>query len=160
MKKSKDSACKAIIVWQVAEVKICYLNKIPIRELPNINSSGSAEKIFRDNWSNDLELLEEFNVIFLNRANYVKGYFRLSRGGVAGTVVDPKIIFSTALKVLASSLIIAHNHPSGCLKPSHQDIELTKKLKQAGQYLEIQVIDHIILSPQCGYFSFADEGLL
>lgn len=160
MKKSKDLSGQASIVWQVAEVKISYQNKVPIKELPIVNSSGRAEKVFRENWSNDIELLEEFNVIFLNRANFVKGFLRVSRGGITGTVADPKIIFATALKVLASSLIVAHNHPSSCLKPSNQDIELTKKLKLAGQLLEIQVIDHLILSPQNGYFSFADEGLL
>ncbi|MFN8279023.1 MAG: JAB domain-containing protein [Saprospiraceae bacterium] len=160
MKKSNDFISQANIIWRVAEVKISYRNKVPIRELPLIKSSESAEKIFRDNWSNDIELLEEFNVIFLNRANYVKGILRVSKGGISGTLVDPKIIFASALKVLASSIIIAHNHPSGCVKPSNQDIDLTKKLKHAGQLLDIQVIDHIILAPNTDYYSFADEGLL
>ncbi|MCC6816184.1 MAG: JAB domain-containing protein [Saprospiraceae bacterium] len=160
MKKSNDSSSQGTMLWHVAEVKISYRNKRPIKELPFIKSSESAEKILRDNWSNDMELLEEFNALLLNKANYVKGFYRVSRGGVCGTVVDPKIIFVTALKVLASSIIIAHNHPSGCLKPSNPDIELTKKLKQAGQFLDIQVIDHIILSPVRGYFSFSDEGLI
>ncbi|MFN8331335.1 MAG: JAB domain-containing protein [Saprospiraceae bacterium] len=140
MKKSNDFISQANIIWRVAEVKISYRNKVPIRELPLIKSSESAEKIFRDNWSNDIELLEEFNVIFLNRANYVKGILRVSKGGISGTLVDPKIIFASALKVLASSIIIAHNHPSGCVKPSNQDIDLTKKLKHVGQLFRYMLL--------------------
>ena len=112
------------------------------------------------NWSGDMELVEEFNVLFLNRANYVKGIFRLSRGGITGTVADPRILFATALKGLAVGIIVAHNHPSGSTKPSSQDIELTRRLKEGGKLLDIQLIDHIILTPQSGFYSFADEGLL
>jgi DNA repair protein RadC len=83
----------------------------------------------------------------------------ISRGGISGTVADPKLIFAAALKASASSIILAHNHPSGSLKPSEADIRLTKKLKEGGLYLEIPVLDHIILSKE-GYYSFADEGLL
>ncbi len=95
----------------------------------------------------------------LNRANHVIGWFNVSIGGVASTVVDPKVIFSAALKCNASGIILSQNHPSGNLKPSDADLALTKKLKSGGQILEIQILDHIILTSE-SYFSFADEGIL
>lgn len=102
---------------------------------------------------------EEFWVVFVNRANRLIRKHRISQGGVAGTVADPKIIFKLAVSDLACGIVLAHNHPSGNLTPSQADIELTKKIKQAGQLLEIQVLDHLILSGR-KYFSFADEGML
>jgi DNA repair protein RadC len=102
---------------------------------------------------------EEFWVIMLNRANRLLKKHQISLGGVHGTVADPKIIFKTALESLASGIIVAHNHPSGNLTPSQQDIDLTKKLKEAGKLLEIQLLDHVIIASK-NYFSFADEGLM
>ena len=107
-----------------------------------------------------MELLEEFNVLFLDRSNRVMGLFHASKGGVAGTVVDLKIVFAAALKARASSMILAHNHPSGNLLPSQADLDLTKKFKEAGKILDIQVLDHLILSPDDRYYSFADELML
>jgi DNA repair protein RadC len=98
-------------------------------------------------------------VILLNRANKVLGICEVSTGGVAGTVADPKVIFAAALKALASSIILSHNHPSGNLAPSQADIELTHKLKAAGRFLELPILDHIIMTSE-GYYSFADEGVL
>jgi DNA repair protein RadC len=102
---------------------------------------------------------EEFVVLMLNRANEVIGKYDLSKGGIAGTVVDPKLIFKAALEHLACGIILCHNHPSGNPKPSPEDLKLTKKLKDAGTLMEIDVLDHIIVAGD-GYFSFADEGLL
>lgn len=102
---------------------------------------------------------EEFWLILVNRANRVISTQQISQGGVAGTVADPKIIFKSALDSLASGIIIAHNHPSGNLTASQADIDLTKKVKEGGRLLEIQVLDHLIIAGQ-KYFSFADEGLL
>ena len=102
---------------------------------------------------------EEFWIILLNRANRVIKKEQISSGGVSGTVADPKIIFKAALDQYASSVILIHNHPSGNLKPSQADINLTKKMKEAGNLLEIPVLDHIIFSDE-GYLSFADEGML
>jgi len=83
----------------------------------------------------------------------------ISKGGVSGTVVDPKLIFKRALEETASSIIVAHNHPSGSLNPSRLDIELTKRISNAGKSLEIDVLDHLIIADR-GYFSFADEDML
>jgi len=102
---------------------------------------------------------EEFWVLLLNRANRITKKKQISLGGVAGTVADPKIIFKLALEELASGIILAHNHPSGNLTASLADIDLTKKLKEAGKLLDIQVLDHLIIAGK-RYFSFADEGLL
>jgi DNA repair protein RadC len=102
---------------------------------------------------------EEFWVLLLNRANRVIRKSQISQGGVAGTVADPKIIFKLALDDLASGVILAHNHPSGNLTASQADLDLTKKLKEAGKLLDIQVLDHIIVAGQ-KYFSFADEGIM
>jgi DNA repair protein RadC len=102
---------------------------------------------------------EEFWVLLLNRSNIIMKAERVSHGGVSGTVADAKIIFNKALEKLASSVILCHNHPSGNLNPSEADIQLTKKLKEAGKFLETPVLDHIIFTDN-GYFSFADEGLM
>ncbi|MCB0397073.1 MAG: DNA repair protein RadC [Flavobacteriales bacterium] len=102
---------------------------------------------------------EEFWVLFLNRANRMIAKASVSRGGVSGTVADPKIIFKLALEHLACGVILCHNHPSGNVKPSNADKILTEKLKAAGHFLEIQVLDHLIIGGHA-YFSFADEGLL
>lgn len=102
---------------------------------------------------------EEFWVLLLNRANKVIGKQRIGAGGFTGTVADPRIIFKTALEHSAVALILGHNHPSGNLKPSQEDLNLTKKLCEAGKFLDIQILDHLIIG-ETGYFSFADEGRL
>jgi DNA repair protein RadC len=102
---------------------------------------------------------EEFWIIMLNRANRIIGREKISSGGVAGTVVDAKVVFRKAIQQLACSLILAHNHPSGNLRPSQSDIDLTKKLMRAGQALDITVLDHLIITHK-GFFSFADEGVI
>ncbi|RYE33365.1 MAG: JAB domain-containing protein [Sphingobacteriaceae bacterium] len=102
---------------------------------------------------------EEFWIILMNRANIVLSQHLISKGGQAGTIADPKIIFQTALEHHAASVILAHNHPSGNLKPSQADIDLTKKLRNAGQMLDIAVPDHLIFTDK-QYYSFADEGLM
>jgi DNA repair protein RadC len=106
-----------------------------------------------------LELLEQFKIVLLDRSHRVLGIFQASSGGICGTVVDPKLIFTTALKTRSCSLILSHNHPSGNLKPSEADLKLTRKIKQAGEILEINVLDHLINTSE-GYYSFADEGVM
>jgi DNA repair protein RadC len=124
---------------------------------PKISSSSDAYNYL----AKDLLDLkhEEFWVIFLKRDNRVISKKAISSGGIAGTVADPKIIYKLALDKLASSIIVAHNHPSGNLKPSEADLNLTKKLKDAGKLLEISLLDHLIFGQQ-EYVSFADEGIL
>ncbi len=102
---------------------------------------------------------EEFWILLLNRANHVITRFQVSKGGVTGTVVDPKVIFNKALECTASGIILCHNHPSGNLQPSDADLSLTRKLKEGGKLLDFQILDHIIIAGE-HYYSFADEGKL
>lgn len=144
----------------ISEVQVYYTSPNTIGNRVLIQSSADAYRVLRELWEEDtIEMQEVFIVMLLNRANEVLGVYRLSRGSVAGTIVDPKLVFSVALKGLASVLILAHNHPSGTLKPSNADIDLTRKLVEGGKLLEIQIVDHIIVTRR-GYYSFADEGLI
>lgn len=102
---------------------------------------------------------EEFWIVLLDRSTHIKKIARISEGGVDSTVADPKKIFKVALDFNASSIILSHNHPSGNIKPSMNDIKLTKKLVEAGKLLDIQILDHIIVGDE-NYYSFADENLL
>ena len=101
---------------------------------------------------------EEFWIVLLNRASHIIGQQRISSGGVSGVAVDAKMVFRPAIEALASSLVVAHNHPSGNLTPSQSDIDLTRKLKKAGESLDIAVVDHIIVA-HSGFFSFAESDL-
>ena len=147
-------------LFEVSEIQLSYKPKVKPSVGPKMSSSRDAENIFREYWNDGLlELQEEFKIMLLNRYNKVIGIFTVSQGGIAGTVADPKLIFACALKAAASGIILAHNHPSGSLQASHADNELTKKLKDGGKLLDIQVLDHIIITSEA-YYSFADEGLL
>lgn len=127
------------------------------KEKTQIRSSEDAYQLIKP-YLLDLQH-EEFWVILLNRANTVIATKKISTGGISGTIADPKIIFKLALEHSASGLILIHNHPSGNLRPSEADTQLTKKIKAAGTYLDIAVLDHVIFSND-GYYSFADKGLL
>jgi DNA repair protein RadC len=144
---------------KVAEIKVTYISKNGSEEPVIIKSSADGERCFRENWSESMEHIEEMYLMLLNRANRVLGISKISMGGVNATVVDPKVVFQTALKANASSMILAHNHPSGSVKPSENDIRLTRKLREGALILDIALLDHLIVSHE-GYFSFADEGLL
>ena len=102
---------------------------------------------------------EEFWVMYLDRRNAVIKKMNVSKGGVTGTVADSKIIFKEAIQLLASAVILLHNHPSGNLKPSDADIQLTKKMVEIGKIMETPVLDHLIITDK-GYFSFSDQGLM
>lgn len=124
---------------------------------PQISSSRSVFEILRPELQDIPH--EEFWILLLNRANCLLKKIQISRGGVSGTVVDPRIVFKLAVEALASGIVVAHNHPSGNLTASQADIGLTQKLKEGGKLLDIQVLDHVIIAGQ-KYFSFADEGLI
>ncbi|RPD44015.1 JAB domain-containing protein [Paracnuella aquatica] len=150
----------AEVLSNVAEVELVYKSKVKASERPAIASSKDAYDVLQAIWEEGkMDLVEQFKVLFLNRANKVLCVYNVSSGGITGTVADPRLIYSAALKVNAVSLVLSHNHPSGSLKPSRQDEELTQKIKCAGSFLDIKVLDHLIISSE-GYYSFADEGLL
>ncbi|HMO60769.1 MAG: JAB domain-containing protein [Lacibacter sp.] len=145
---------------RVAEVELVYKTKVKASERPLIRDSRDIYNVLKQVWDeNKIEMLEEFKVVFLNRANRVTGVYDASSGGITGTVADPRLILAAAIKCLAVSIILSHNHPSGNLKPSKADEELTQKIKTAAAYHDIRVIEHIIITTE-GYYSFADEGLL
>ncbi|WP_316757398.1 JAB domain-containing protein [Pedobacter aquatilis] len=146
--------------FKVSEIQVSYHPRFKAGERPKVTSSIEAYSILRQGWDEDrMELLEEFKVLLLNRPNRVLGVMLVASGGLAGVMVDPKLVFSVALKCGAHGMILAHNHPSGELMPSSADISLTTKLKAGGKLLGIEVFDHLILSPD-GYYSFGDEGMM
>ncbi len=141
----------------VAEIKISY---IPTgRPGKQITCSRDAYLELK-NWFTDstICLQETFIVLYLNQSNHVVAVYEVSRGGLTGTVADPRLILSTALKIAAVGIVIAHNHPSGNLTPSQADLQLTDKIKSAAALLDINLLDHIIMT-DVSYLSFADDGL-
>jgi len=128
-----------------------HIDKVPVK------SSEIVYKLFHP-LLGDLEH-EEFWLLMLNRANRVLGRYKVSQGGLSGTVIDTRIILKKALDNLASSIIVCHNHPSGNNQPSDADVKITEKLKKAAEMLEIKLLDHVIIADK-SYFSFADEGLI
>lgn len=141
----------------VDEVSLIYHNTVRPADRQKVTTSRDAFNLLRDIWNDQIELYESFFVLFLNKANKVLGFRCISTGGVSGTVVDPKAVFQASLLMNASSIIVAHNHPSGLLTPSEADRKITEKLKSAGCFLEITVLDHLIVCDD-SYYSFADEG--
>jgi DNA repair protein RadC len=145
--------------FNVSEIKVSYSNKVKASERIKICASKDAANILNTVFENCIQHHEEFYVILLNRSNRVLGISCISKGGISGTVVDVKIILQTALKANASGLIISHNHPSGNLTASSEDIKITEKLKNACKLLDLSLLDHLIITDE-GYLSFADEGML
>ncbi|SDL70665.1 DNA repair protein RadC [Daejeonella rubra] len=144
----------------ISEVQLSYTPKFKRSELPIISEARDAYNVLLEHWDmKTINLIEHFYVLLLSRSNKLLGIYEVSKGGFAGTVVDPKIIFIAALKGCASTIILAHNHPSGNLKPSQSDISITKRLIEAGRILDLPVVDHLIVTED-GYLSFAEEGLL
>ena len=147
-------------LFMVSEIKVSYQPKFRASERPKVIQSKDAYNILYNNWDHSrIELSEQFYILLLNRANNVIGISEISSGGFSATVVDPKLIFGIALKSAAAGIILAHNHPSSNLQPSNQDLIVTKKLVEAGKLLDLQILDHLILS-KYNYFSFGDEGLI
>lgn len=176
-------------VLRLGKNNLNELGKLSLRDLQKIKGIGDAKAITisaalelgRRRHSTDLldktlirsseeiaaylkVLLKDYNyevfaIIFLNRANKIKHFEIISRGGITGTVADPRLILKKAIEEEATAIILSHNHPSGNLRPSKADEEITQKIKQGAAFLDIKVLDHIIVSDE-GYFSFADEGMM
>jgi len=145
---------------QIAEVQLIYKSKTKAADRVQVTTSKETFELLKSLWNMDtIELQEEFKVLLLNRSSQVLGLMHLSSGGISGTVADPKLIFVAALKAAASAIILCHNHPSGQVRPSRSDEAATGKIRMAGDLLNIQLLDHLIITNE-SYFSFADEGLL
>ena len=146
------------MLLNVSEIKVVYSTS----DTPKvkIKSGEDAYSVLLASWNLDtIELQEEFKILLLNRANEVLGVYPLSKGGITGTVVDQRLIFAVALKCNATGIIMCHNHPSGKLLPSEADITLTKSIGKCADLLEINLLDHLIITKN-GFYSFSNEGKL
>lgn len=146
---------------KVAEIKVTYKPSNTLYN-PKIQTSLDAYMEFRPFYEEgSIGLQEEFLIMYLNNGNHVLGIYKLSKGGITGTVADIRLIMATGLKAIASALILCHNHPSGNLAPSNADKDLTMKIKQAATMLDLRLLDHLIIAPGVQrFYSFADEGEL
>lgn len=155
MKLDKD-----LLNERVAEVTLVYKTKVKPNERLQVHNSHQMASIFRSVWNvNNIELLEESKIMYLNKANRVLAVYPLSVGGVSGTIIDVKLVLIAALRLHASQLAICHNHPSCNNSPSKTDQFVTEKIKTAAGYLNISLIDHIILTKD-SHYSMAEEGLI
>ena len=142
----------------IDEIKISYSNS-NTRKVKITNSLDSFNCLIT-NWEIEtIQLYEEFKILLLNTANEVLGIYNVSKGGISSTIVEIRHILYIALKTNSTGIILAHNHPSGNLKPSSTDINLTRKIKSACEIMDLKLQDHIILAKE-GYLSFMDEGIL
>lgn len=146
---------------KIPEIQLKYSFRVKKADRVQVRNSKDLFHALLGIWDHDtLDYREMFIALYLNRCNHVLGYRIISVGGTAGTVVDAKQVLAIAVKANASSIVLAHNHPSGQNQPSSHDIELTRKIKAGGELLDISVLDHLILTSDYAYFSFADEGLM
>lgn len=147
--------------WQiVSEIELIYKSKIKTAERPQIKSSKDAYLLLKSSWDHGkIDYFEQFKILFLNHSFKVLGLYEMSSGGITGTRVDLRMIFSAALKANATNIMITHNHPSGNISPSEADKHMTAKIRQAGELLDIKLLDHLIITSET-YYSFADEGAL
>ena len=142
------------------KLSVKFSDEVKQSDLQKITSSYDAYNVLQKCFDEDTFLIQEqFIVLLLNNSNKVIGFYPLSNGGLTSTVVDIRLIFATAIKSLATSIILAHNHPSGQTRPSEADKQITQKIKKAGEVLDIKLLDHLILTAET-YTSFADECLL
>ena len=145
----------------ISEVRLVYRTKIKASDRPQVKCSKDAFEIFMESWDLDsIEHIEEFKLMLLTRSNKVLGIAPISKGGISGTVTDVRIILQAAIKSNASGLIVCHNHPSGNLNPSESDTKLTQKIKESGNIMDIQLLDHLIITAEDSYYSFADNGYI
>lgn len=150
---------KNIDFSKVAEIKISYSTRVKPSERPQISQSKEACQILKPAFSNCIEHHEEMYLMLLDRAKKVLGISNISKGGLAGTVMDNKIILQIALKANASSIILAHNHPSGNINPSQDDLKITKHLRKGCKAIDMHLADHLIITSE-SYFSFSDNNKL
>lgn len=153
----------ARVQWKtkINEIKVSYKGNIKITDLPEVTCSEDAADLLYQHWNKkNIGLHESFKVILLNKAIRVKGIYEVSSGGITQRPIDIRMLFAVLLNTASTSVILAHNHPSGTLKPSESDKRLTRRISEAGNLLGITVLDHLILTPDGQYFSFLDGGLM
>jgi DNA repair protein RadC len=147
-------------LFSVSEVELVYRNKVKPADRIKIASPEQAYNAFINAWDlNKIDMVEQFYALFVDRAHNCLGISNMFTGGVSSCLVDMKIIFATALKMNASSIFVAHNHPSGNIVPSRADKVLTEKIRDGGKLLDILLLDHLIVTP-FKYYSFTEAGLI
>jgi len=145
----------------ISEVRLVYWTRIKASERLQVKCSKDAFDIFMENWDLDsIEHIEEFKLLLMNRSNSVLGIMPVSKAGLFKTVTDVRVILQYAIRVNASGIIICHNHPSGKVQPSESDIAITRKIKESGIVMDIQLLDHLIIVPESNCFSMGDEGIV
>lgn len=142
---------------KLSEITISYKPRSRAKDLPLALSSEDTVSYLRKVWSSNISRVEEVYLLVLNNSNRILGFSHISKGGICATVLDPRVIFQIALKANATKIIVAHNHPSGILTPSSQDYQITKVIKEAGKLMQIDLLDHIIITKD-SYYSFAENG--
>lgn len=141
-------------------IQVKFDKKVKKSELKVLTSVDEVVSTLRQVFNADtFDWTEEFILLCLNKRNALVGFYKVSSGGIGGTIADPRVIFTTALNCMATNIIIAHNHPSGNLQTSNADDSITKKIKESGEILDIKLLDHIILTDE-GYYSYMEEGKL
>lgn len=151
---------RRIDLFRVSEIEITYRNPIPYGERAKVTGSYLASQLFRQHWDNNkIELFEQFKVMMLDSGNVCLGISTMSSGCITTCPVDIRLVFATALKCRATSILLAHNHPSGNCKFSHVDQELTHRICEAGRILDIPVLDHLLLTAE-SYRSMSEDDIL
>jgi DNA repair protein RadC len=146
---------------KVNEIKVSYQGGVKSDFWHKISSSEDAAQLLFEYWDKQtIQVHESFKVVLLNNNNKVKGIYLLSKGGITATIIDLRILFAVVLKTLSVAIILTHNHPSGTLKASEADINITDKIKKAADLFDVKLLDHIIIAPNGEYYSFADNGML
>lgn len=146
--------------YKVAEIELVYRSKVKANDRVKVVTAHEAYRVFMRHWDdNKIDLVEQVKMILLDTANRCLGIVDIGLGGMDLCIVDPRIVFAAALKGKASGIILAHNHPSGNLKPSRSDTMLTNKLVEAGKLLDLRLLDHLIVTSE-GYYSFGNDGTL
>lgn len=141
----------------VSEIEVEYNPIVKTKDREKVKSSGISEKIIRPFYGKKINHKEQFFIILLDNSNGIIGVHKISEGGITSTIVDPILVFQTALLCNAKAIILSHNHPSGKLKPSEEDLKLTKRLSKGAEILGLSILDHLILTED-SYYSFADNG--
>ena len=143
----------------IPEITVSYKDTVKTSERAKITCANDAVTILNTAFENCMEHHEEVNVLYLNNASRVLGISNVSKGGISKALIDVRIILQTALKVSASAILLSHNHPSGCCKPSSEDVAMTEMVKKGCEAIGIRLFDHLIVSNEF-YTSFAEEGIL
>lgn len=144
---------------KATEVRVTYSPKIKASERAQVKASQTAYEVLLPFYSEIIDHREFSFALLLNTANRVLGVFKISEGGCTGTIMDVRTLFQAAILANATGIILSHNHPSGQLQPSQNDLQITRKMTEAGKVMDICILDHLIVTSE-GYYSFADEGKL